>query len=50
MVGYAALFGAVRSDELEELLATMSQPTVADTLSDESLDGEPVEDLRRLGD
>lgn len=47
-VGLAALFGSVRSDELERLLAAMSQPTIAHTLPDENLDGEPVEDFRNV--
>jgi hypothetical protein len=47
-VGFSALLGGMGSDELEELLSTMSQPKIAHTLPDENLDGEPVEDFRRF--
>jgi len=46
VIGYSALLGGVRSEELEDLLATMSTPKLANTLPDENLDGEPVEDFR----
>jgi hypothetical protein len=50
VIGFSALLGGVRSDELEDLLSTMSTPKIAHTLPDENPDGEPIEDFRDFAD